>query len=349
MTLTLRNISHRFGDVLAVSEASLEAASGEIICLYGPSGCGKTTLLRLAAGLERLQKGEVLLDSALLAGHDQHIAAEERPIGVVFQDFVLFPHMTVSENIQFGLFRDRKSVKTRVTEQLRTFGINDLRGRYPHELSGGQQQRTALARAFIRRPRALLMDEPFASIDTALRYKLREELRATLKKQEAAVILVTHDPDEALSLGDRIALMRDGQIIETASPEDLYHKPQTADGAKIFRGSQSVDGVISDGRIETPLGVFEAPGLAAGPGVAVIRDGAMSARCNANGAAVVADARFIGPRWMLSLRSERYDELLRVVADEPIALGARCDLDIDLEKLLFLNQWVERHCGTLNI
>jgi len=218
MSLGLKDISHRFGETRALNAASLTVAPGELVCLFGPSGCGKTTLLRIAAGLEPLQDGTVELDGALLAKPGRETQPEKRPVGLVFQDYVLFPHLTVEKNIAFGLAGERHS-KLRVTDQLHAFGIAGLARRYPHELSGGQQQRVALARAMARKPKALLLDEPFASIDVALRRRLRGELRRTLKEQNAAVLLVTHDPEEALALGDRIALMRAGEIIEAASPE----------------------------------------------------------------------------------------------------------------------------------
>jgi iron(III) transport system ATP-binding protein len=331
MSLVLRNITRRFGDVVAVANASLEAPAGEIVCLFGPSGCGKTTLLRIAAGLERAHEGEVLLNGAALAGRGLFTPPEKRPIGVVFQDYVLFPHLTVKENIRFGADKTMKGVRGRIAALLDAFGLADLSGRYPHELSGGQQQRVALARALIREPQALLLDEPFASIDLTTRSRLREDLRITLKEQQAAVILVTHDPDEALALGDKVALMRHGKIMEAAAPKDLYTNPQTPDGARIFRGSQMLEGEIRDGKIVTPLGVFAAAGLAAGPGVVIVREGAAAAIAKEEGAGVVADARFLGPGWALFVSVPGHQPHWRVNSPAPLPLGARCDVIIDPE------------------
>lgn len=327
MSLVLRNISHRFGPVAAVEAADLSAAAGEIVCLFGPSGCGKTTLLRIAAGLERAQAGEVMLNGARLAGNGVHTPPEKRPIGFVFQDYVLFPHMTVRENVAFGL-AGVKNARQRIADQLEALDLEGLEKRYPHELSGGQQQRTALARALARKPQALLLDEPFASIDATLRRRLREELRLLLKEQGAAVVMITHDPEEALALGDRIALMRAGRVIETASPETLFQNPATPDGASIFRGAQTIEGAIKGGSMQTPLGRFDAAGLADGPGVVVLRDGAIHATASDNGRARVADARFTGPGWTVLFAVEGLAAPVRAGMESAPAIGARFDFAV---------------------
>ena len=300
MDLELSDISHRFGATEAVRGASLTVRRGEIVCLFGPSGCGKTTLLRVAAGLEPMQSGRIALDGQALAGEGRETPPEKRPIGFVFQDYVLFPHLTVEKNVAFGL-NGVSGAKAIIAEQLRAFGIEDLARRYPHELSGGQQQRAALARAMARRPKALLLDEPFASIDVALRRRLREEMRRVLKEQQAAVLLVTHDAEEALALGDRIALMRAGEIIETASPEELYARPQTLDGAAMFPDSQSVAGQVAAGMFKSEIGDIPAPQIADGPAHAVLRRGCLVAHADSRGAWRVADARFVGPDWRVAL------------------------------------------------
>jgi len=300
MSLILQDISHRFGAVRAVEGAALEVRPGEIVCLFGPSGCGKTTLLRVAAGLEPLQAGSVSLGGQVLAEPGRETPPERRPLGFVFQDYALFPHLTVEKNVRFGV-NGVSDAKALAAEQLRAFGIEDLARRYPHELSGGQQQRAALARAMVRRPEALLLDEPFASIDVALRKRLREELRRVLKDQKAAVLLVTHDADEALALGDRIALMRSGAIIEVASPEELFASPQTPEGAALFPGCQELNGEVRAGVFHSVLGAAPASGLRDGPARAVLRADCLSGRQDANGAFNVADARFAGPGWVLQI------------------------------------------------
>lgn len=321
MSLSLKDISHRFGGTRALVGASLAVAPGELVCLFGPSGCGKTTLLRIAAGLEPLQNGTVELDGALLAQTGRETPPEKRPIGLVFQDYVLFPHLTVEKNIAFGLAGEPKA-KMRVTEQLHAFGIADLARRYPHELSGGQQQRVALARAMARQPKALLLDEPFASIDVALRRRLRGELRRTLKEQNAAVLLVTHDPEEALALGDRIALMRAGEIIETASPEDLFSRPQTPEGARIFPGSQAISGAVKAGVFHAVFGTCPAEHLPDGPALAVLRADAVTAQPDDAGSFRVVDARFVGPHWSVRLEAEGGEPALSVSMRKAPDIGA---------------------------
>jgi len=330
MSLTLAGISHRYGAIQAVRGASLEVRPGEIVCLFGPSGCGKTTLLRVAAGLEPLQEGTVSLGGETLAVRGRETPPEKRPIGFVFQDYALFPHLSVEKNVAFGI-AEKTGLSARIAEQLAAFNIEELAQRYPHELSGGQQQRVALARAMARAPKALLLDEPFASIDVALRRRLRAELRRVLKEQQAAVLLVTHDPEEALALGDRLALMRAGEIIETATPEDLYWKPSTPEGAGLFRGSQTLPGNVRGGVFHSALGEAPAPDIGDGPGRAILRAGALRAEADPAGAFEVKDFRFHGPNWRVELAGP---EALRlsVMMAAPLERGARAAVRADWSK-----------------
>jgi len=331
MSLILEDISCRFGAVAAVRDAAVEVAPGEILCLFGHSGSGKTTLLRIAAGFEPVQAGRVELGGETLAQPGAEIPPERRPIGFVFQDYALFPHMTVARNVAFGL-RGARDVKTRVAAELDALRIGDLGHRYPHELSGGQQQRAALARALARRPEALLMDEPFASIDVALRRRLREELRRILKERNVAVMLVTHDPEEALALGDRIAFMRGGRIIETGAPQTLFAAPQTPEGASIFPGCQRLDGRIAAGVLHTAAGAIPARGRADGPGLAILREGALAAVPDRDGAFRVADARFVGPDWRVCLEGVADPAMLAVRMETAPAIGALMTLVADLSR-----------------
>jgi iron(III) transport system ATP-binding protein len=318
MTLSLSQITHRFGETAAVADATLEVAASEIVCLFGPSGCGKTTLLRVAAGLEALQEGRVAIDGETLATPGRAAPPEKRPIGFVFQDYVLFPHLTAIENVAFGLTGGRK--QERAAAELASVGLDGMERRYPHELSGGQQQRVALARAFARRPKAMLLDEPFAAIDAVLRRRLRAGVRALLKRQNAATLLVTHDPEEALELGDRIALMREGRIIEAASPEDLFKRPKTPEGASLFPFAQRLTGEVRGGLFRSPFGQAAAPTVSDGPAIAVLFEGGVTAVEDGAGAARVVDCRFKGPGWTATL--DCAGEIVRIAALAPLKPGA---------------------------
>lgn len=237
----------------ALEDISFTAPTGEITCLLGASGCGKSTLLGLAAGLLRVQQGEVLIGGEVLADERASPPPEARPVGLVFQDGALFPHMTLAANVAFGLPNSRRG---EADGWLAKVGLAGMGSRYPHELSGGQQQRAALARAMAPGPQVLLMDEPFASVDIVLRRRLRRECRILLREAGATVVLVTHDPAEALDIADRIAVMEAGRIVQFGSPEDLHHAPATAAVGAIFSGAQVITGTPTDGGLDTPFGLW---------------------------------------------------------------------------------------------
>jgi iron(III) transport system ATP-binding protein len=247
-------ISKRFGDVLAVRDSDLCVERGEFVALLGPSGCGKTTLLRLIAGFEQPDKGEIALEERTVAGAGVWIAPERRRVGMVFQDYALFPHLTVAENIGFGVPRGNR--RTRITELLSLVGLEGYERRYPHGLSGGQQQRVALARALAPRPSIVLLDEPWSNIDPLLRSTMRAELAHILRAIDVTVLFVTHDREEAFSLAERIAIMRDGKVIQTGAAEDVYFSPADRWAAEFVGASNFVDGTISGGLVETLLGRF---------------------------------------------------------------------------------------------
>jgi iron(III) transport system ATP-binding protein len=251
--------------VQAVEDVTLAVAPGEVVGLLGPSGCGKTTLLRLAAGLETLQQGEVSIDGRVVARPGSSTPPEDRGVGLVFQDYALFPHLTVAENVAFGLGRrSRREREARVRDVLARVGLADLASAYPHTLSGGQQQRVALARAVAPDPSVMLLDEPFAGLDRRLREQVRGDVLRLLEETGAAVLLVTHDPEEAMALSDRIALMRQGTIEQEGTPLALYSRPATAFVARFLGETTVFEGIVQDGRIETPLGAVPAGGLADG-------------------------------------------------------------------------------------
>jgi iron(III) transport system ATP-binding protein len=239
MWLELRDAIRRFGDRGALDGVSFALEEGEIGCLLGPSGCGKTTALRCIAGFETLDAGSVLSRGRLLAGPGVHVAPHERGIGLVFQDHALFPHLTARGNVEFGLLRlTRTERRTRAGAMLELVGLGDCMDAYPAELSGGQQQRVALARALAPRPSTVLLDEPFASLDVALRERLVGELRTLLKSLGATALVVTHDQQDAFALADRVGLLRAGRLEQWGTPYDLYHRPDSRFAAE-FVGQAS--------------------------------------------------------------------------------------------------------------
>jgi len=212
----------------AVNDVSLNLNAGEIGALIGPSGCGKTTLLRAVAGLEQAESGRIVLDGETVSDDKHHIPVERRQIGMVFQDYALFPHLNVRGNIAFGLNKlPAQARQQRVDEVLALVGLHDLDTRYPHQLSGGQQQRVALARALAPKPRLLLLDEPFSNLDADLRARLAHEVREILKVAGTTALLVTHDQLEAFAIGDQVGVMRDGRLHQWADAHTLYHRPAT--------------------------------------------------------------------------------------------------------------------------
>ncbi|MGU9980441.1 ABC transporter ATP-binding protein [Phreatobacter sp. HK31-P] len=272
-SLTFEEVVHGYGHVRALAGISLTVAPGEILCLLGPSGCGKTTLLRVASGIEKPLSGRVLIDDREVAGPAAFVPPERRGIGLVFQDFALFPHLTNLANVMFGLRAlPRTEAENTARLALSRVGLADHALDYPHTLSGGEQQRVALARAIAPRPGILLMDEPFSGLDSRLRDTIREETLAVMRETRATCIVVTHDPEEAMRMADRIVLMREGRIAQIGTPLDLYRAPADLDTARFFSDVNEVPGVIRGGRIITPVGYFDAPGLAEGTqAVAAIR------------------------------------------------------------------------------
>jgi iron(III) transport system ATP-binding protein len=242
------DVSKSFGAVRAVDGVSLTATRGEILALLGPSGCGKTTTLRLIAGFERPDAGTIRLDGHEVAGPDRFVPPERRTVGVVFQDYALFPHLTVADNIGYGV-RSRGRRRTRIGEMLDLVGLSDAAGRLPHELSGGQQQRVAIARALAPGPELVLLDEPFSNLDATLRVQVRAEVRAILAQAEATAVFVTHDQEEALSLADRVAVMRAGRLLQVDEPTALYARPNDRFVATFVGDADLLPG-YGDGRRE---------------------------------------------------------------------------------------------------
>ncbi|MCE2463827.1 MAG: ABC transporter ATP-binding protein, partial [Dehalococcoidia bacterium] len=223
-----QGVTKTFQGTPAVRDVSLFLEQGEILALVGPSGCGKTTLLRLVAGFESPNTGTITLDGRPVAGRGSWVSPEARQLGMVFQDYALFPNMTVVQNIAFGLGKlSRQAREDRVGEMLEMVRLNHLADRYPHQLSGGEQQRVALARSLAPHPLALLLDEPFSSLDPQLRAQLREEVKNILQSSGVTTIYVTHDQEEALFMGDKVAVMTSGSLEQVGTPEDIFHHPKT--------------------------------------------------------------------------------------------------------------------------
>ena len=269
--LTVRGLRHSYGARAVLKGIDLHVAPGEILCLLGPSGCGKTTTLRLIAGLEELQQGSISSDGVVLADEKTLVPPERRQVSLLFQDFALFPHLTVRQNVAFGL-TDLSAAErgARVSEVLEQVGMMKYADSYPHFLSGGEQQRVALARARAPRPGIFLLDEPFSNLDTRLRNQLRDLCLHVLKKSRASSVIVTHDAEEAMFMGDKIAVMRDGEIIQIGPPEELYFRPATAFVASLFGETNELKGRVINGHVETPLGRFCAPDLPEGREVDVL-------------------------------------------------------------------------------
>lgn len=257
-TLSLTQVSIGYGTASVVHNASLDLEPGQIGCLLGPSGCGKSTLLRGIAGFETLHHGEIVMQGRSLSSPTHTVAPEDRQVGMVFQDFALFPHLSVADNIAFGL-RSRRSTETekRVTQLLELVGLSGFKNRYPHSLSGGEQQRVALARAMAPRPKLLLLDEPFSSLDVELRQVLVPEIRQILLQEDVSAILVTHDQMEAFAMADRIGVMREGGIHQWDSGYNLYHQPATRFVANfIGEGEFLAATVIDNNTVSSNLGLL---------------------------------------------------------------------------------------------
>jgi iron(III) transport system ATP-binding protein len=253
-TICTHGVTKRYGAVAAVLDSELCVERGEFVALLGPSGCGKTTLLRLVAGFERPDGGEIAIEDRPVVGPGVWVPAHARGIGMVFQEYALFPHLSVEQNVGFGVRRgDRRE---RVPELLRLVGLTGYAERFPHELSGGQQQRVALARALAPRPSVVLLDEPWSNIDPMLRAAMRAELAEILRGIDVTVLFVTHDREEAFSLADRIALMRDGTVVQIGSPEELYLAPADRWAAEFVGAANFVPGNVADGLVETMIGRF---------------------------------------------------------------------------------------------
>lgn len=264
--LNIKNVSKRYPgtEKPAVDNFSLTVKKGEAIALLGESGCGKTTMLRMLAGFEAVDSGEIILHGNVVDGSKNFIEPEKRGVGIVFQDYALFPHLTVEKNVLFGLFRlPKAAAQKRLKEVLELTRLSDYRQRYPHQLSGGQQQRVALARAIAPNPEVLLFDEPFSNLDTQLKEDLRKEIERIVQKTGITSIFVTHDTGDVMAIAQKVVLMKEGKIIQTGSPEEIYNHPKNQYAALFFGKTNFLTATADDvglqlpfGKVKTPLGFF---------------------------------------------------------------------------------------------
>jgi iron(III) transport system ATP-binding protein len=311
--LEFERVSRRFGRTAAVADVSLTLKPGEIACLLGPSGCGKTTLLRIAAGIDRPDTGRLLFDGQEMAGPNRFVPPERRNIGLMFQDFALFPHLSIIENVAFGLKNlPASEARTIARHALERVGLAHYAQSYPHHLSGGEQQRVALARALVPRPQVMLMDEPFSGLDQRLRESVRAETLTLLRETRASCLLVTHDPVEAMGLADRIFLMRQGHLIQSGTPEELYRQPVDAAAARFFSDANELKGHVAGGAVDTPLGAFPVPGQHRGADALVLirPQGIKRSEAATGTEGLVTETRFQGDDVKCSILFKGIDEPL---------------------------------------
>ena len=323
--LEASNLVRHFGGRRVVGDVSIRLMAGQVTCLLGPSGCGKSTTLRVLAGVERQETGSVSVGGQLVSDGRFHLPPEDRSVGLMFQDFALFPHLTVEDNVAFGLTGPREARRARAGELLDRVSLAGFERKYPHELSGGEQQRVALARALAPRPPVLLMDEPFSGLDERLRDGIRDVTLDLLKEEGTAVLLVTHEPGEAMRMADEILLMRAGRIVQQGAPYNIYNWPVDARAAAFFSDVNVIRGTVRGALTATPFGEFLAPGVPDGAEVEILirpqhlridfdRDGRGPNPTPEEGVPArghVERARFMGKESLVEFRMEADGSILR--------------------------------------
>jgi iron(III) transport system ATP-binding protein len=337
--LTFDQVERRYQSSVALAGFSLDIAPAEVVCLLGPSGCGKTTLLRVAAGIERPSGGRVLINDQEVAGPARFVLPEKRNVGLMFQDFALFPHLSILENVAFGLKSlPREDGRREAMAALVRVGLERYAGDYPHILSGGEQQRVALARAIVPRPAVMLMDEPFSGLDVQLRERLQEDTLSLLRETRATCLIVTHAPAEAIRLGDRIAVMRAGRLVQAGKAEALYRNPADLFVARLFSEINEIPLRVEGGALRTPIGVFAVPGLDEGD-AAILCIRRRAIRLGAAGQGLpgrVLHARFLGDLAVLEIAAQGFERpLLTLVREwEVPERGAEVSIAVDPESVL---------------
>jgi iron(III) transport system ATP-binding protein len=336
LVLQLHDLFKQFssGHLPAVNQVSLDLHQGEILGLLGPSGCGKTTLLRLIAGFEQPEEGTIELAGRKVAGAGSWVPPERRDVGMVFQDYALFPHLTVAQNVAFGLEQPRRRLNPQKKQQLThaaiaRVGLTGLEQRYPHELSGGQQQRVALARALAPQPTLILLDEPLSNLDVQVRLRLRQEIRDILKSTGTSAIFVTHDQEEALSICDRVAVFYQGNLEQLGTPETLYHEPASRFVAEFVTQANFIPAYWNGQRWQTEIGLFSLNGTqpSQDTGEVMILQEDLSLELDEHSEIIIRDRQFLGRDYRYTLITPTGQALYaRSLSRPPLEIGARVRL-----------------------
>lgn len=340
--LKVDQISAGYADQKVVSDLSFHVNRGEIVSLLGASGCGKTTVLRAIAGFEPIQEGQIIINDDLVSSANQRVVPEHRSIGMVFQDYALFPHLSIADNIGFGLRKLKaQDRRYKVNNLLAAVGLPGLGDRYPHELSGGQQQRVALARALAPSPSLLLMDEPFSNLDVELRERLSLEVRDILKAQEITGILVTHDQHEAFAVSDKVGVMDKGSIIQWDTPYNLYHEPQSRFVANFIGQGEFIEGVVTEpAHFETEFGTLKADRCSCEDSIGreveiLLRPDDLVADPDGPISATVVERAFKGAEILYTLQTPSGTRLLSLFpSHQNHALGEQVRIRIDAEHVI---------------
>ena len=345
--LAFEGVERRYGEQMALKGVSFTVASGEIVCILGPSGCGKTTLLRIASGIERPTAGRVLINRQEVAGPNCFVTPEKRNVGLMFQDFALFPHLSILDNVTFGLSAlPREEAVRQAMSMLARVGLQHYADQYPHILSGGEQQRVALARALVPRPAVVLMDEPFSGLDVHLRDSMQEQTLELLRETRATAVIVTHNREEAMRLGDRVAVMRSGRLMQIGAAEELYRTPADLFVARLFSDINEITYPVRGGKIATPIGSFDVPGVADGDSaILCLRQRSIYLRPKGTGLyGRILHVRFLGDVAHLDVGIKGFEHSLKVRVLETVAPAKGAEVGIEINPasaLVFPAQPVE--------